>query len=376
MKNILFIGHSDKFYGAESVLLRIIKLVSLNDYKTHVVLPVTFKNDFRSAIKSEQIKANVFRSIFRVVNPRVYLSLPIIFWNIISAVHLIKYTRDKKIDIIYANTCLNIIGAYVAFVLNKKLLWHFHEQPTGSDFKWIPRFLFPLYRYLLKRKNTTIIFISHIQKNLWEIELQIKLDNSIVLYTPPRKITLTGPSSAHTGIHFGFLGTFTPPKNIIMLISMFKNLNIKYPDQEMKLIIMGDGPMYDEIKGKIIALKLSNNVSLLKHQSDVKNFFNTIDILVLPSIFESWGLTALEAMSLQKAVIVTKNTALTEILDNEKECLFIDPSQESTVLIAMERLLIDPEFRKSIIRRGSEKLNRMNMFDGFEKNLLGLINEN
>ncbi len=373
MKKILFIGHRDRFYGAESVLFRIIEYCSKTE-ECHAVLPISLSKDFTDTLSSNKIESKVFYSCFRLVNPRLLLNLPSFLLSFLSSIHLIYYVKRYNIDVLFSNTCVNIIGAVVSIITNTKHIWHFHEQPTGGKFQWIPRFLYPVYRFLIQNKNTTIIFISTMQKALWEKEFEVKINKSIVLYTPPRLIERVKVSRNKHEITFGFLGSLNKSKNIIPLIEEFRKICIRYPSLPLKLKIMGDGILKSEVKIRLLKSEIANKAVLVEFNTDVANFFSTIDVLVLPSLFESWGLSALEALSLNKCLILTKNTALTEILENNIDCIFINPNKPNELFEAMNRLILNPHLVRKLKENGSKTLRSLNLEQNFNKTLVKLLN--
>ncbi|MBC9910589.1 glycosyltransferase family 4 protein [Chitinophaga varians] len=372
MKKILFIGHRDMFFGAESVLFRIISHALGNKAaEVSVVLPYGRSNGFREALRETE-NVSVIRSPFRLVNPRALLSLLIMLWNNMALLQLWVVCRRKRINVIYSNTCINIIGPLLAWILNIEHIWHFHEQPTGGSFRWIPAFLYPLYRKLLKRRQNLVVFISHQQKELWEKEFGITIPRSVVIYTPARFLRKQ-EVPVRQAVVFGFLGSFTRPKNILPLINCFGTLQHKYPEIPARLHIMGGGEQKGEIMRTIQALGLDGQVSVLPHSRDVDDFFAGIDIFVLPSDFESWGLVAMEAMSIEIPTIITSNTSLTEILTHREDTVFIDPAQPDELLRAMEEMLIQQVFRDNIAKRGYQKLKALNLEAAFEKEVSKLL---
>ncbi len=373
MKKILFIGHRDKFYGAESVLFRIIEYYS-KTVECHVVLPFSFSKDFTETLSSKRIEAKLFYSSYRLVNPRLLINFPSFILSFLSSIHLIFYVKRYNIDVLFSNTSVNIIGALVSIITNTKHIWHFHEQPTGGKFRWIPRVLYPLYRFLILNKNTTIIFISTMQKVLWEKEFGVKINKSIVLYTPPRVIERVNVTRNKQEITFGFLGSLTKSKNIFPLIDEFRKICIRYPLMPLKLKIMGDGMLKSEVKIRLSKDEIANKAVLAEFNTDVANFFSTVDVLVLPSQFESWGLSALEALSLNKVLILTKNTALTEILENNVDCIFINPDKPNELFEAMSRLILNPDLVRKLKENGSKTLMSLNLEQNFNKTLVNLIN--
>ncbi len=106
-------------------------------------------------------------------------------------------------------------------------------------------------------------------------------------------------------------------------------------------------------------------------QNDVSGFFADIDMLVQPSLNESWGLTVLEAMSQRKAVITTTETGLHEILTGE-ECLFFDPSDEDELYKCLEALQ-EEGLRNRLSSNGYDKVRLLNLNHQFELTIKDIL---
>ncbi|WP_432712745.1 glycosyltransferase family 4 protein [Pedobacter sp.] len=390
MLKVVFVGHRDLYFGAESVLFRVMMIVKNKGIALPLlVLPISAAAGFRSQFKDPPNKnhqpQDIKRVHFKLLNGSLIRSIVCLIYQLPALVRLYIYYRKQQVDVIYTNTIVNTIGPLLALMLNKRHIWHLHEQPTPGKFKWLPRGLFPFYRFLLRQPQNTIIFVSRQQQSLWQNEFGCTFPNSKVIYTPPERIqtvpqdlieqhddlqerasaAASGEQTIPSTINYGFLGSFTASKNLDSLLRCFAQLQSNYPDQKCQLFLMGEGEMEANLKIQIKHLGLQNSVTLLPYSRQTNSFFTAITIFVLPSWFESWGLVALEAIAQQKNLILTQNTALTEVLD-QRDCRFIDPEQEVTLYAAMERLLIDPVLRSKLAKHAFQTLQRLNLAADFE----------
>ena len=103
------------------------------------------------------------------------------------------------------------------------------------------------------------------------------------------------------------IGNLVKEKNHELLIYSIKELQKKFPD--ILCIIIGDGKRKTYLQKTINRLKLSNNIQLLggKNQDEIKFWLNSSDILIHPSLRESFGIVQLEAMACGKPVVATYN---------------------------------------------------------------------
>lgn len=93
----------------------------------------------------------------------------------------------------------------------------------------------------------------------------------------------------------GHVGRFDEFKNQSFLIDILDCL--KKSDIEAKLLLLGEGPLLDEIKEKVGRLGLSDTVVFAGVVPDVYRYLNAMDVFVFPSVFEGLPLTLIEAQA-------------------------------------------------------------------------------
>lgn len=96
-----------------------------------------------------------------------------------------------------------------------------------------------------------------------------------------------------TDILIGHIGRFIEVKNQLFLLDIFKKINEK--NNRYKLILVGYGKLENELKIKAVKLGISKDVYFLGVRRDVEKIVNSLDIFIMPSIYEGLGLVLLEA---------------------------------------------------------------------------------
>ena len=91
--------------------------------------------------------------------------------------------------------------------------------------------------------------------------------------------------------------------------------------------------------------------------SDVYPHMYAMDIVLIPSLFESFGYVALEAFSVKKPVIASDTGGLKEILDNGNTGLLVPPGDVLAIKEAVKRIL-DKSFSARIAENGYLKFMR------------------
>ncbi len=95
-------------------------------------------------------------------------------------------------------------------------------------------------------------------------------------------------------------------------------------DMNAKLIIVGDGPQYENIIKIIEKNNLQNRVLMLGHREDVEKILPNFDLFVLPSMHEALGTSLLEAQSCGVPVLAFNTGGIPEALNQEKTGYLFD----------------------------------------------------
>lgn len=115
---------------------------------------------------------------------------------------------------------------------------------------------------------------------------------------------------------FGHVGKFNHQKNHMFLLDVFGEILKIKPDS--KLILIGDGPLKQEINDKISRMRINDKVILLGEINNVNDILNGLDIMIFPSLFEGLPNVVLEwqASGLKSFIsdTITKGCALSDLV--------------------------------------------------------------
>lgn len=107
------------------------------------------------------------------------------------------------------------------------------------------------------------------------------------------------------------VSNFRPVKNIPDVIKTFA---LVHKELKCRLLMVGEGPELPAARTLARELGVENDVLFLGRQPLVENILPCADVFLLPSSFESFGLSALEAMSCGLPVIATETGGLSEVI--------------------------------------------------------------
>ena len=114
-------------------------------------------------------------------------------------------------------------------------------------------------------------------------------------------------------------------------------------------------------------------VKFLPFTDAVPTLMAALDIFILPSFGETYGLVVIEAMAMEKSVIATNAGGLPEIIADGKTGLLIEPRNVEAIANAIERILDDENLRISLGRSARQDALRRFGMDSCVEALLGLL---
>lgn len=200
-----------------------------------------------------------------------------------------------------------------------------------------------------------IIAISEYTKR--DVVAHLNVPAEKITVVPPatdaafRKLTNAGYCAEHlralgiTGPFVLSVGTLEPRKNFARLIEAFAYAK---RSGHILVIVGKKGWAYEDIFQAIDKFHLREHVLILDHVSleDLIVLYNTCTGVVLPSLFEGFGLPALEAMQCGAAVAVSHTTSLPEVVGDAG--LQFDPLNTQEIRARIEILINDESAREQM----------------------------
>lgn len=151
-----------------------------------------------------------------------------------------------------------------------------------------------------------------------------------------------------------FVGRLTPTKNIEVLLIAARKVLDKCP--KTLFLIAGNGKMREEWERFACQLEIEQNVSFegtVSHEN-IPSYYQSCDLLVLPSKHEGWPRVVTEALACRKPVIVSDACAISEFVING-ECGFTFQSHNPQILAEqIIYLLQNPQVRNEMGKKGRE----------------------
>jgi glycosyltransferase involved in cell wall biosynthesis len=110
----------------------------------------------------------------------------------------------------------------------------------------------------------------------------------------------------------GYVGRLSQEKGPFYLLQALTQLN----DINYECIIVGDGPLMEDLKYFSKVNNLFEKVSFIGYHPEPINLMSMMDIVVVPSLNETFGITIIESFALKKIVIASDIGGIKEIVQN------------------------------------------------------------
>ncbi len=149
-----------------------------------------------------------------------------------------------------------------------------------------------------------------------------------------------------------FVGSLIPRKGLPFLVEAAKKIVKEY--RETKFLIVGEGPLRNQLLRKLEAANLSGNFTFLGNVKEdmLPAVYNCADVFALPSIQEGQGIVLLEAQASAKPVVAFDVGGVNEAVRNGETGLLVKRGSTEKLADAIIKLLSDKALREKMGANG------------------------
>tara|TARA_B100000959_G_C14983321_1_gene624452 strand:- start:304 stop:2400 length:2097 start_codon:yes stop_codon:yes gene_type:complete len=165
---------------------------------------------------------------------------------------------------------------------------------------------------------------------------------------------------AYDRVVLGYIGSFVEYEGLDLLLEAIASIR-KDIDDQLRVILVGDGPVMKELREMSKFLGIDDIVKFTGRVShdEVQRYYSIVDIMAFPRkgrrVCELVSpLKPFEAMAMEKAVIASDVRALAEIVDDGKTGLLHKKDDSSSLAECIKRLIEDSGLRASLSKAGRE----------------------
>jgi N-acetyl-alpha-D-glucosaminyl L-malate synthase BshA len=300
-------------------------------------------------LRLRRFDRNIFYHQVEVVSYPVFLNPP---YTLSLATMMSDVALEHHLDILHVHYAIpHAASGFLAREMvgpdRLKLVTTLH----GTDITLVgqePSF-FPITRFVIERSDAVTAvsrFLKDETERVFQVERPIEVIPNFVdtrLFRPrrepERRLELAAPEEKIV-LH---ASNFRKVKNIPVVVRVFARLAERLP---CRLIMIGDGP--EKRTAQVLAddLGLRDRVTFLGQVEEMEQILALADLVLLPSLHESLGLIALEAMACGTPVIATNRGGTGEFIDHGQNGYLCDPEDIAGMAAAGLELLRSEALRQ------------------------------
>ncbi len=169
-----------------------------------------------------------------------------------------------------------------------------------------------------------------------------------------------------------FIGRLVKSKGLAYLLKAFQEVSVTIPSV---LIIVGDGPERKHLEDDVKRRQLENRVVFVGKRAEVRDFLLAADLFVLPSLYEGFPLSLLEAMASGKPVLATKVGAIPFIIQDGVNGILAEPGNAEQLSKGIKLLLEQPDLRARMGHNAFETVKRRHNWAALSETIYEAYNE-
>lgn len=300
-------------YGGSGVVATELgKSLARKGHKIHFIT-------YAMPLRLEKFQDNIF---FHEVEIPHYPLFDYQSYDIALAGKIVDVARFERLDIVHAHYAIpHSISAFLANQAIRNVSKRFKVVTTlhGTDITLVglERSLKPFVRLSIEQSNAVTAVSEYLRKQTYEnlsIDTPIDvipnfIDPNVYSKVPCEKVRNTlGTNCQNVLIH---VSNFRPVKRVLDTIYILKKVR---ETVEARLVLIGDGPDRTKAERLCRELGLENHILFLGKQSALPELLSSANVFLLPSGEESFGLSALEAMSCEVPVVGSNIGGISEVV--------------------------------------------------------------
>ncbi len=254
--------------------------------------------------------------------------------------------------------------------LGVPLVTTIHATEAGRHQGWLPGELnksIHSVEWWLARETDRVLVCSDYMRR--EVSKLLELDRAQVTVIPngvdvpdwhasPDAVDAARARYAGAGPLVGFAGRLVYEKGVHHLISALPELRWRHPG--LRMVIAGDGPHRAELQTAVIDMKLDRAVSFtgVVSDADLPSTMAATDAFVVPSLYEPFGMVALEAAAAGAPLAVARTGGLNEIVKPGVTGVTFAAKDTAALAEAVSGLLADEPAAQQMAARAKQMLHR------------------
>lgn len=375
MTNILFLHAGAEMYGADKVMLDLIKRLDKSKYTPFVILPTS--GVLVDALKDAGVSVTVMpypimrRKYF---NPKGVIQYGI---NLVKYTNeIVKFAKEHNIKLIHTNTAATLEGCFVSRRLKIPQLWSIHEIIVN------PKIMYQFTSKLIaKYSNITITDSNAVKKHL-DASGYFKNGDVKVIYNGVDSERFTPDISCdylydewkipRNSKVIGMMGRVNSWKGQADFLKAANIIMDQNPN--VYTVFVGSAFEGEEWREKELAKAISESphkdrIINKGYRTDSEAIYKLYDVFVLPSTNpDPLPTVVLEAMSTGKPIVGYKHGGVCEMVKEDYNGLLAEVCNPSDLAAKIEKLLSNDALRMEMSNNSRKRLLEKFSIDSYVQN--------
>jgi glycosyltransferase involved in cell wall biosynthesis len=289
----------------------------------------------------------------------------------IGLMRLVRHLRQVRYDIVHTHTSKGgIIGRLAATLAQTPITIHTAHGYAFADYakNAVSRTAFIAAERLATRWCDFIIAVNHLDRDK-------AIENGIVdpskILAIPNGIDLTEAdaafASAGDSLHaelgldpnrpiVGSIGRLSAPKGFEYFIDAIPALAASNP--QLQFIIVGEGELDKALRERAARNGVADKLRFIGFRSDTYRLLKSIDIFVMPSVWEGMPMMLLEAMATRRPIVTTRIRGVAAVCGDADVAELVQPADAGAIAAAISKLMADPSRMQQLARRAREHVEK------------------
>ncbi len=264
---------------------------------------------------------------------------PVTVLKLLFSIHQI--IKQKGITIVHTHHRMAAFYIRLLKLVHPKLI---HVYTAHNVFKD----KLPLYRFALKNAKSVAVgeaVNNNLKEDVGITDSKVIYNGVILKETDNQVDDIVG----YDGTKLGCIARLSEQKGLTYLIEAMSLLTVK----NIRLFIVGDGELRNELENKVEELDLQDSVIFLGYRKDIVECINSFDFLVSSSLFEGLALNVIETFMNGKTMVATNIPGINEVVNAENGILV--PVKDATAMAkAIEKMATDPRLREKLANQAKK----------------------
>jgi len=276
--------------------------------------------------------------------------------DLISLKNIMRYLKKNKVDIVYSHSSKGgVLGRVAAGLLNIPNLYNPHGWSFNMKISNRKKLFYTLVEKIISKFADKIIMISEAEyndallKGIADRHKLVLITNGVDFGIFNKKNGDDFKQSLNIPNDYkvvGMLGRFTEQKSPQTFVKIAKMVTDSY--QKCKFILIGDGELRDALGKKVMELNLEEKIIFAGWVKDPEKYISMMDVGVLTSRWEGFGLVLAEMMASGKPVVASEVDGILFVVRKNIDGFLCKPDDVKGFAKNILRLLNEDDLYKSM----------------------------